>query len=146
MVRVEEGRGGHLANLDGPAASLKHLERVVLDTSTYFGKNLRIHALWPVLRAVKKVIDARVWHPFFDELRVLHHAPTARDGAVIDIALDALEAGNVADVEIKPLADLASWFTTSVALVPDEGAGMFATCYFACVVNVPLPPPGSRCW
>ena len=72
MARVKEGRSRHLANLDEPVASLKHLERVTLNTSTYFDKNLRIHALWPVLRAVKKLIDARVRHPFFDELRVLH--------------------------------------------------------------------------
>ena len=68
-------------------------------------------------------------HPFCDELCVLRHASTVRHDAIVSAAL---EAGNTANIGVKPLADLASWFTTSVApvsrvaLVPDEGAGMLA--------------------
>jgi len=47
--------------------------------------------------------------------------------------LDALEAGDAPDIGVEPLADLASWFTTSVApavsrvaLVPDGSAGVLA--------------------
>lgn len=132
-VRVEEERGGRLAKLDELAANLKRLERVALDNSTYLDENLRIHALWSALRAVNNAIEAPARRPFRDELRVLRHASAARDDAVVGGALDALEAGNAADVGVEPLADLASWFTTSVApavsrvaLVPDEGAGVLA--------------------
>jgi mitofilin len=89
--------------------------------------------MWSALRAVNNAIDAPVRRPFRDELRVLRHASAARDDAVVGAALDALETGNAADVGVEPLADLASWFTTSVApavsrvaLVPDEGAGVLA--------------------
>ncbi|KAI0277298.1 mitochondrial inner membrane protein Mitofilin [Russula aff. rugulosa BPL654] len=133
-LRVEEERGGRLAKLDELAANLKRLERVALDNSTYLDENLRIHALWSALRAVHNSIDAPKRRPFRDELRVLRHAAAARDDAVVGAALDALEASNAPDVGVEPLADLASWFTTSVApavsrvaLVPDDGdAGVLA--------------------
>lgn len=132
-LRVEEERGGRLAKLDELAANLKRLERVALDNSTYLDENLRIHALWSALRAVSNTIDAPLRRPFRDELRVLRHAAAARDDAVVGAALDALEASNAPDVGVEPLADLASWFTTSVApavsrvaLVPDDGAGVLA--------------------
>ena len=48
-------------------------------------------------------------------------------------ALDVLEASDVPDVGIEPLADLSSWFSTSVApkvasvaLVPDQNAGVLS--------------------
>jgi MICOS complex subunit MIC60 len=133
-LRVEEERGGRLAKLDELAANLKRLERVALDNSTYLDENLRIHALWSALRAVHNSIDAPKRRPFRDELRVLRHAAAARDDVVVGAALDALEASNAPDVGVEPLADLASWFTTSVApavsrvaLVPDDGdAGVLA--------------------
>ncbi|KAF8501559.1 mitochondrial inner membrane protein Mitofilin [Russula emetica] len=132
-LRVEEERGGRLAKLDELAANLKRLERVALDNSTYLDENLRIHALWSALRAVNNSIDASIRRPFRDELRVLRHAAAARDDAVVGAALDALEASNAPDVGVEPLADLASWFTTSVApavsrvaLVPDDDAGVLA--------------------
>lgn len=132
-LRVEEERGGRLAKLDELAANLKRLERVALDNSTYLDENLRIHALWSALRAVNNTIDAPMRRPFRDELRVLRHAVAARDDAVVGAALDVLEASNAPDVGVEPLADLSSWFTTSVApavsrvaLVPDDGAGVLA--------------------
>jgi mitofilin len=132
-VRVEEERGGRLAKLDELAANLKRLERVALDNSTYLDENLRIHALWSALRAVDNAVDAPARRPFRDQLRVLRHAAAARDDAVVGAALEALEAGDAPDVGVEPLADLASWFTTSVApavsrvaLVPDDGAGVLA--------------------
>ncbi|KAH9052923.1 mitochondrial inner membrane protein Mitofilin [Lactarius deliciosus] len=132
-VRIEEERGGRLAKLDELAANLKRLERVALDNSTYLDENLRIHALWSALRAVHGAVDAPTRRPFRDELRVLRHAAATRDDAVAGAALDALDAGSAPDVGVEPLADLASWFATSVApavsrvaLVPDEGAGVLA--------------------
>ncbi|KAI0303671.1 mitochondrial inner membrane protein-domain-containing protein [Multifurca ochricompacta] len=132
-VHVEEERGGRLAKLDELAANLKRLERVALDNSTYLDENLRIHALWSALRAVNNAVDASSRKPFRDELRVLRHAAAARDDEVVGSALDALEASVAPDVGVEPLADLASWFTTSVApavsrvaLVPDDGAGVLA--------------------
>ena len=129
---MEEQRGGRLAKLGEVAAKLKRLERVALDNSIYLDENLRIHALWSALRAVNNAIDAPVRLPFRDELRVLRHASAAREDAVVSAALEPLEAGNVADVGVEPLADHEPWFTTSVApvsrvaLVPDEGAGVLA--------------------
>ena len=112
---------------------MKRLERVALDNSTYLDENLRIHTLWSALRAVNNTIDAPTRRPFRDELRVLCHAAAARDDAVVGAALDTLEASNAPDVGVEPLADLASWFTTSVvpavsrvALVPDDSAGVLA--------------------
>ncbi len=132
-VRVEEERGGRLAKLDELAANLKRLERVALDNSTYLDENLRIHALWSALRAVHGAVDAPARRPFRDELRVLRHAAATRDDAAAGAALEALEAGDAPDVGVEPLADLTSWFVTSVApavsrvaLVPDEGAGVLA--------------------
>ena len=132
-VRIEEERGGRLAKLDELAANLKRLERVALDNSTYLDENLRIHALWSALRAVHGAVDAPTRRPFRDELRVLRHAAATRDDVVVVAALDTLEAGDAPDVGVEPLADLASWFATSVApavsrvaLVPDEGAGVLA--------------------
>ena len=110
---MEEERRGRLAKPD---------ERVALDDSTYLDENLRIRAMWSALRAVNNTIDAPVRRPFRDELCVLRHASAARDDAVVGAALDALEAGSAADVGVEPLADLASWFMPSTALVPDEGA------------------------
>jgi mitofilin len=64
---------------------------------------------------------------------VLRHAAATRDDVVVGAALDTLEAGDAPDVGVEPLADLASWFATSVApavsrvaLVPDEDAGVLA--------------------
>ncbi|KAI9509805.1 mitochondrial inner membrane protein Mitofilin [Russula earlei] len=132
-IRVEEERGGRLAKLDELAANMKRLERVALDNSTYLDENLRVHALWSALRAVNNAVDAPVRRPFRDELRVLRHAAAARDDTVVGAVLDALDAGDAPDVGVEPLADLASWFTTSVApavsrvaLVPDDGAGVLA--------------------
>ena len=91
-----------------------------------------MHALWSALRAVTNAVDspttsASARRPFRDELRVLRHAAATRDDAVAGAALDALEAGDAPDIGVEPLADLASWFTTSVApavsrvaLLPDE--------------------------
>ena len=130
---MEEERGGRLAKLDELAANLKRLERVALDNSTYLDENLRIHALWSALRAINNAVDAPARRPFRDELRVLRHAAATRDDVVASAALEALEAGNAPDIGVEPLADLASWFATSVApavsrvaLVPDEGAGVLA--------------------
>ncbi len=132
-LRVEEERGGRLAKLDELAANLKRLERVALDNSTYLDENLRIHALWSALRAVNNTVDAPIRRPFRDELRVLRHTAASRDDAVVGVALDTLDASNAPDVGVEPLADLALWFTTSVApavsrvaLVPDGGAGVLA--------------------
>ena len=64
---------------------------------------------------------------------MLRHAAATRDDVVVGAALDTLEASDAPDVGVEPLADLASWFATSVApavsrvaLVPDENAGVLA--------------------
>jgi mitofilin len=132
-VRVEAERGGRLARLDELAASLKKLESVALDNAAALDDTVRAHALWSALRAVHHAVDAPVRRPFRSELRVLRAAAGARDDAVVQAALGALEAGECADVGVEPLGALSAWFASSVAprvesvaLVPDAGAGVLS--------------------
>ncbi|KAL0954344.1 hypothetical protein HGRIS_003338 [Hohenbuehelia grisea] len=132
-VRVEQERGGRLAKLDELSAGLKRLERIALDNSAFLDENIRVHALWSALRAVTGTLNQPVRAPFREELRVLRHVGAAREDPVIAAVLEGLEASDVPDVGIEPLADLTSWFTTSVAprvsvvaLVPDQNAGLLA--------------------
>lgn len=132
-VRVEQERGGRLAKLDELATELKRLERVALDNSTFLDENLRIHAFWSALRALTHTVDGNARQPFRDELRVLRHIATARSDPVVSSVLDTLESSEVPDIGIEPFADLALWFTTSVApkvskvaLVPDQNAGILS--------------------
>ncbi|KAF8525932.1 mitochondrial inner membrane protein Mitofilin [Hysterangium stoloniferum] len=136
-VQVEEERGGRLARLDELAAELKRLSRVTLDNSDYLDENLRLHALWSSIRNLTNVIEeTSVRRPFREELRVLRHvalAGGARDDPVLSVALEVLEDSDTPDIGVEPFADLASWFTTSVAprvssvaLVPDENAGVLS--------------------
>ena len=132
-VRVERERGGRLAKLDELATNLKRLERIAVDNSNYLDENLRIHAFWSALRALNHAVDAPVRTPFREELRVLRHISATRADPVASGALDVLEASDVPDVGIEPLADLTTWFTTSVspkvasvALVPDQNAGLLS--------------------
>ncbi|SJL19046.1 related to FCJ1-mitochondrial inner membrane protein involved in formation of crista junctions [Armillaria ostoyae] len=108
-VRVEQERGGRLAKLDELSTQLK----------------LRTLSSSALASAVRK--------PFREELRILRHVATAREDPVTSAALDALESTEVPDVGVEPFADLASWFTTSVApkvsnvaLVPDQDAGLLS--------------------
>ncbi|OSX57725.1 hypothetical protein POSPLADRAFT_1155954 [Postia placenta MAD-698-R-SB12] len=132
-VRVEQERGGRLAKLDELATNLKRLERIALDNSAYLDENIRIHALWSALRALNHNVDASVRKPFREELRILRHIAAAREDPIVSSVLETLEASDVPDVGVEPLADLATWFTTSVvpavssvALVPDQNAGVLS--------------------
>jgi mitofilin len=132
-VRVEQERGGRLAKLEELSTDLKKLERVTLDNSSYLDENIRVHTLWSAIRALTSVIDSPTRKPFREELRVLRHIAAARDDPVISAALDSLEKSSTPDVGVEPLADLVSWFSTSVsprvesvALVPDENAGVLS--------------------
>ncbi|THH32258.1 hypothetical protein EUX98_g1934 [Antrodiella citrinella] len=132
-VRVEQERGGRLAKLDELATGLKRLERIALDNSAFLDENLRIHSLWSAFRALNHAVDASERKPFRDELRVLRHITVAREDPVVSTVLDTLEASDVPDIGVEPFADLASWFSTSVAprvssvaLVPDQDAGVLS--------------------
>ena len=132
-MRVEQERGGRLAKLDEIATNLKRLERVALDNSAYLDENIRVHALWSALRAVHHAVDAPARQPFREELRVLRHVAAAREDPVVAAALASLDASEVPDVGVEPLADLALWFQSSVAprvsavaLVPDQNAGVLS--------------------
>ncbi|KII85096.1 hypothetical protein PLICRDRAFT_116378 [Plicaturopsis crispa FD-325 SS-3] len=132
-VRVEQERGGRLAKLDELAANLKRLERLALDNSSYLDENIRIHAMWSALRAVNNAIESPVRQPFREELRVLRHIAAAREDPIVSSALETLESSDVPDIGVEPFADLASWFSTSVAprvtsvaLVPDQNAGVLS--------------------
>ncbi|KAI0789895.1 mitochondrial inner membrane protein Mitofilin [Abortiporus biennis] len=132
-VRVEQERGGRLAKLDELSTGLKRLERIALDNSAYLDENLRIHALWSALRALDHAVDSSERTPFRDELRVLRHIALAREDPVVTSVLDTLESSTIPDIGVEPFADLASWFSTSVApkvstvaLVPDQNAGLLS--------------------
>lgn len=132
-VRVEQERGGRLAKLDELATNLKRLERVALDNSAFLDENIRIHALWAALRALNSNVDAPVRKPFREELRVLRHLAAAREDPIVSSVLESLESSDVPDVGVEPFADLATWFSTSVApavssvaLVPDQNAGVIS--------------------
>ncbi len=110
------------------------MERIALDNSVYLDENIRIHALWTAVRTLSSsALTSAVRKPFREELRILRHVATAREDPVTSAALDALESTEVPDVGVEPFADLASWFTTSVApkvsnvaLVPDQDAGLLS--------------------
>ncbi|KAI0925613.1 hypothetical protein AcV5_008303 [Taiwanofungus camphoratus] len=132
-VRVEQERGGRLAKLDELATNLKRLERIALDNSAYLDENIRIHALWSALRALNNTVELPERKPFREELRVLRHIAAAREDPVVSSVLEALETSDTPDIGVEPFADLASWFTTSVAprvssvaLVPDQNAGVLS--------------------
>ncbi|KAG8221475.1 mitochondrial inner membrane protein Mitofilin [Butyriboletus roseoflavus] len=132
-VKVEEERGGRLARLDELATGLKRLERLALDNSSHLDENIRVHGMWTALRAMQVAIDASVRKPFREELRILRHIAVAKDDAVVSAALESLEQSDIPDMGVEPLADLTTWFTTSVAprvssvaLVPDQNAGVLS--------------------
>lgn len=133
-VHVEQERGGRLSKIDELSAHLKRLERVALDNSTYLDENIRVHALWSAVRAVSSsALTSPVRKPFREELRVLRHIAASREDPVVSATLESLESSEVPDVGVEPFADLASWFTSSVApkvssvaLVPDTNAGLLS--------------------
>ncbi|KAG8961160.1 Formation of crista junctions protein 1 [Tulasnella sp. 419] len=132
-VRVEQERGGRLAKLDDLATNVKRLERVTLDNSSYLDENLSVHALWSAIRALTHALDAPKRKPFRDELRVLHNVASGRGDPVLTHALKTVEESDIADIGVEPLADLTTWFITSVspriesvALVPDQSAGLLS--------------------
>ncbi|KAF9267948.1 hypothetical protein L218DRAFT_1074010 [Marasmius fiardii PR-910] len=133
-MRVEEERGGRLAKIDELSAHLKRLERVALDNSAYLDENIRVHALYSAVRALtNSSLGSPVRKPFREELRIVRHIAAAREDPVVAAALETLEASDVPDVGVEPLADLTTWYTTSVApkvshvaLVPDQDAGLLS--------------------
>lgn len=134
QVKVEEERGGRLAKLDVLAADLNRLSKVTLENSSYLDENLRMHALWSSIRVLNSIVqDSKVRKPFREELRTLRRTAGASEDAVLTATIEALESSDMPDVGVEPFADLASWFTTSVAqrvssvaLVPDEHAGVLS--------------------
>ena len=133
-VRVEQERGGRLAKLEELASNLKKLERITLDNSAYLDQNIGIHALWSAIRALThNTVEAQERKPFRDELRILRHLNLAKEDPVISTALETLDSSIIPDTGVEPLADLSTWFTTTVApkvaavaLVPDQGAGLLS--------------------
>jgi len=145
-VRVESERGGRLAKLEELATGLKRLERTTQDNAAYIDESARVHGMWSALRAVcGAALDAPKRTPFRDELRVLRGLAAdvstegeaggdkPEGGKVLSTVLDTLLASSAPDEGIEPRADLAAWFTTSVApavrraaLVPDTSAGVLS--------------------
>jgi len=105
-----------------------------LENNTYLDENIRVHALWSAVRALNNTtLQSPTRKPFREELRILRHLGLAKDDPVVSNALDTLEASHIPDIGIEPFADLATWFSTTVlpkvttvALVPDEDAGLLS--------------------
>ena len=133
-VRVEQERDGRLSRLKELASNLKKLERITLDNSAYLDQNIGIHALWSAIRALThSTVEAPERKPFRDELRILRHLNLAKEDPVISTALETLDSSAIPDTGVEPLADLSTWFTTTVApkvaavaLVPDQDAGLLS--------------------
>ncbi|KAF8604718.1 hypothetical protein BDV93DRAFT_605997 [Ceratobasidium sp. AG-I] len=144
-VRVESERGGRLAKLEELATGLKRLERTTQDNAAYIDESARVHGMWSAFRAVAGVaLEAPKRTPFRDELRVLRglaavsvegegEGDKPEGGKVLSTVLDTLLASSAPDEGVEPRADLAAWFTTSVApavrraaLVPDTSAGVLS--------------------
>jgi MICOS complex subunit MIC60 len=124
---VEQERGGRLSKLDELSSHLKRVERIALDNSVYLDENIRIHALWTAIRSVSSRLNSTKRTPFREELRVLRHLGLAREDPVIKETLENIEKSDVPDIGVEPLADLTTWFTTSVvprvsqvSLLPDD--------------------------
>lgn len=140
-----------MAKLEELATGLKRLERTTQDNAAYIDESARVHGMWSALRAVVGVaLDAPKRTPFRDELRVLRglaadvgaegegeataaEGDKPEGGKVLSAVLDTLLASSAPDEGIEPRADLAAWFTTSVApavrraaLVPDTSAGVLS--------------------
>jgi len=132
QIHVEEERGGRLAKLENLATDLKRLERITLDNAAYLDENLRLHAVWSALRALQTAtLDAPARKPFRSELRALKSIASAasQTDKVAIAALESLEESDAPDVGVEPLADLVTWFATSVvprvsavALIPDQSS------------------------
>ncbi|CAE6519448.1 unnamed protein product [Rhizoctonia solani] len=151
-VRVETERAGRLAKLDSLSTSLKKLERTTADNATYLDQNIRIHGLLSALRAtVRQALDGDERRGFRDELRVLRNVAGELEGGEV---LDGLLKSQVPDEGVEPRADLAEWFTTSVApavrkaaLVPDTSAGVLshiASYIFSSLRPAPTPSLASN--
>lgn len=133
-LQVEEERGGRLAKLDQLSTDVKRLERVTLDNASYLDENLRLHATWAALRALKQVtIDSPTRKPFRAELTILKNVVTSAGSSdpVLLAAIETLEKSDTPDIGLEPLADLAVWLNTSivprvsaVSLVPDQHSGV----------------------
>ena len=152
QLHVEEERGGRLAKLEEVASGLKKLERLTLDNSNYLDENLRLHAVWSALRALANVtIDSPVRKPFRDELHVLKGVASAAGDAndAVLVAIESLEKSDTPDVGLEPLADLTSWFVTSVrprvssvSLVPDYGGGVLMHLASSLISTLRFKPSG----
>ncbi|KAF9000659.1 mitochondrial inner membrane protein Mitofilin [Cyathus striatus] len=101
-VRVEEERGGRLAKLDELSASLKKLERIALDNSSYLDENIRVHALWSALPTI------------------LRHIAAAQGSDIPDVGVEPF-----ADLVSWFTSEVAPK-VSQVALVPDENAGVLS--------------------
>lgn len=152
QLHVEEERGGRLAKLEEVASGLKKLERVTLDNAMYLDENLRLHAVWSALRALTNVtIDSPTRQPFRDQLHVLKNVAAAAGRAddTVLAAIESLEKSDAPDVGLEPLADLTTWFVTSVAprvssvsLVPDYGGGVLVHLASSLLSSLRFKPSG----
>lgn len=152
QLHVEEERGGRLAKVEEVAAGLKKLERLTLDNAIYLDENLRLHAVWSALRALTNVtVDSSTRKPFRTELHVLKNVASAAGQAddTVLAAITSLEKSDAPDVGLEPLADLTTWFVTSVAprvnsvaLVPDHGGGVLVHLASSLISSLRFKPSG----
>lgn len=149
-AKVEQERAGRLARLDEMAAELKSVERLSLENAQSLDHNVGLHALSAALRTLRQAIDAPVLpdtayvrRTFVDELAAVKATRKAQDNEVIAAALTAIDETGAAAAGVESLPTLHEWFAvrlaprlTSVALLPEQGAGVLS--YIASMVLSPL--------
>ncbi|WFD21201.1 MICOS complex subunit mic60 [Malassezia caprae] len=149
-AKVEQERAGRLARLDEMASELKNVERLSLENAQSLDHNVGLHALSAALRTLRQAIDAPVLtdsayvrRTFVDELAGVKATRKAQDNEVIGAALTAIEETGAAAAGVESLPTLHEWFAvrlaprlTSVALLPEQGAGVLS--YIASMVLSPL--------
>ncbi|WFD24973.1 MICOS complex subunit mic60 [Malassezia equina] len=148
--KVEQERAGRLARLDEMASELKRVERLSLENAQSLDHNMALHALSASVRTLREAIDAPVLpdsayvrHTFVDELAAVKAARKAQDNEVINAALTAIEETGAPSAGVESLPTLHEWFAvrlaprlTSVALLPEQGAGVLS--YLASMMLSPF--------
>ena len=149
-AKVEQERAGRLARLDEMASELQRVERLSLENAQSLDHNISLHALSAALRTLRQAIDAPVLRDsayvrrtFVDELAAVKATRQATDNEVISAALTAIDETGAAADGVESVPTLHEWFAvrlaprlTSVALLPEQGAGVLS--YLASMVLSPL--------
>ncbi|KAJ2469028.1 regulator of (H+)-ATPase in vacuolar membrane [Coemansia sp. RSA 2322] len=125
-ARVDEERGGRLANLDRVEAQLTQLNQVAQESSNMIGQSRAVSALSVALSALRSaVLDSQTRTPFATELSAVASAATtdfpATRAAIASIPHSIAERGVFSQAELENRFDAVRKEIRSVSLVPENG-------------------------